>query len=262
MKLAYVALIVLIGYGYSDAWTDMKMPHPVHHKMDSSHPIKGVMSVSASDTFGTWVTTNKDKVYVKKTYDGPWILADPSLKQISVSNLAMWGVNKYGEIFYSASKSPHAKWMKVYGPKLKQVTVSDNGQVWGLTSKGLLYNRQGHKWEYIKPSPKSQSVSVGHSGVWAVGERGAIWVRPGSYGGNSVGGQWKKIPGWLWKIHSTNGFVFGITKKGEVYKRVISHKNQFGEKWEKMNLKATSIAAKGNQLFGINKDAKLMKTVV
>jgi len=257
MKLAYVALIVLLGYGYSDAWTDMKMPHPVQHPT-----IKGVMSVSASNTFGTWVTTNKDEVYVKKTSDGPWTLANPSLRQISVSNLAMWGVNKYGEIFYSASKSPHAKWMKVYGPKLKQVTVSDNGQVWGLTSKGLLYNRQGYKWEYIKPSPKSQSVSVGHSGVWAVGERGAIWVRPGSYGGNSVGGQWKKIPGWLWKIHSTNGFVFGITKKGEVYKRVISQKKPFGDKWEKMNLKATSIAAKGNQLFGINKDAQLMKTVV
>lgn len=253
MKLAYIALVVLLGYEYSDAaaWSDAKMPHPV----------QWLRSVASSDGFGTWVTTGKDDVYVKKTANGPWLKADPSLRHISVSKKAAWGVNAKGEIYTTTSKSHTAPWTKVYGPKLKQISVSINGQVWGIAAKGALYNRQGQKWKFIPPIP-SQSVSAGHSGIWAVGTRGAVWVRPGSYGGSNIGGKWKQITGSMVKIHSTNGFVFGLNRNGDVFKREITRSFPFGKEWVKMgDLKKTSyIAADGKKLFGIAA-SKLVESV-
>ena len=90
-------------------------------------------------------------------------------------------------------------WMQTDG-KLKHVTVSPRGFVWGVNRNDEVFHRQGITncnvdgsfWKQIDGSLKQ--ISNGRSGVWGVNANDQIFYREGTFGDNgSEGSSWVQV---------------------------------------------------------------------
>ena len=78
--------------------------------------------------------------------------------------------------------------------------------------------------EKVARSPRGlQSVSVGASGVWAVGKKSAVYVRLGIDARNPGGRQWKKVVGKLVQVDSGPlGSVCGVSVTDAIFCKIGS----------------------------------------
>ena len=111
-------------------------------------------------------------------------------------------------------------WKKVDG-RLKHVSVSNKGHVWGVSAVDNIFIREGTNnsnpggtnWKQIPG--KLKQISVGKSGVWGVNAQNHIYYRTGTYGDSgSEGSGWQQVSGRF------------LTRNALLIAKVISGKNK------------------------------------
>ena len=101
-----------------------------------------------------------------------WNQIAGSLKQISVGNASnVWGVNSDDEIYRRSGNS----WTQVSGA-LKHVSVANDGTVWGVNDDDEIYRWNGGAWDQVAGALKQISVSSA-SLVWGVNSADRIYTR-------------------------------------------------------------------------------------
>merc|ERR1712147_302195 len=104
-----------------------------------------------------------------------------------------------------------ANWQRMPG-HLRNLDVSDNGNVWGASSDGKLWRWTGKGWQNI--AGRGIIVTTGRAGVWHVNSAGNIYYRKGTYGdGNTAGHGWTHVPGKLMQIEVNGHSVVGVTQE-------------------------------------------------
>ena len=109
-----------------------------------------------------------------------------------------------------SSLSPSGTQWKNTDWKLKHVTVSPRGFVWGVNASDEVFYRQGISdcnvggsfWKPINGSLKQ--ISNGRSGVWGVNANDEIFYREGTFGDNgSEGTSWIQVSDFIGRLLSS-----------------------------------------------------------
>ncbi|HBE81562.1 MAG TPA: hemopexin repeat-containing protein [Pyrinomonadaceae bacterium] len=153
------------------------------------------------------------------------IAARAPMKQVSIgSDGKLWGVDtsdniyRWDAMFYGARILRIGEFVgeevggivQVPG-KLKQISVGNAENVWGVNAGGEIYRWNGTTW--IKVPGVLKQVSVGSDGsVWG--------VNPGDEIFRWTGSSWEKIPGGLNNISvADSGLVWGVNRDGQIVSR-------------------------------------------
>ena len=143
-------------------------------------------------------------------YENTWEQISGKLKQISVGDGGeVWGVNSANDIY---RYNGNQTWTQIAG-KLKHVSVGQNGVVWGIGPSDTIHRYNGNNtWTTISGSLKQ--VDVGPLGeVWGVNSSNNIF----RYNGNNT---WTQVTGASLKYVSVgeSGVVFGVAPDGKIYR--------------------------------------------
>ena len=115
-----------------------------------------------------------------------------ALRQLSVGDTSMWGVNSDGRLIMRrgiSEDTPMGKdWATVDAEPMKHVTCTAKGHVWAIDTKDKIWYRKGAcnaspngtTWKTISGSLKQ--VSAGHCGVWGINADQCVYYRLNSYG--------------------------------------------------------------------------------
>jgi len=177
---------------------------------------------------GVWCVDKYDNVYMLNS-NGTWSRINGRLVQVS-SGASVWGVNREGEIYKYLGNH---QWQRIEGVPMSTVDVSNKGHVWGVGIDGLIYRRTSSSWEMIKaPGVTARQISVGDSGVWAVGYRGrlqnvpCVIYRNQTVGDDDVAGRvWTNVNtqnnAFQW-IASLTGIVIAVDNANDIwYKNMV-----------------------------------------
>ena len=131
----------------------------------------------------------------------------------------MYTVSNHGFLFPSpppprplsgSTLSPSGTEWKYTDGRLKHVTVSPRGFVWGVNANDQVFHRQGISdckvdgsfWKLINGSLKQ--ISNGRSGVWGVNANDEIFYREGTFGDNgSEGTSWIQVSDFIGRLLSS-----------------------------------------------------------
>ncbi|PVD26561.1 hypothetical protein C0Q70_14238 [Pomacea canaliculata] len=217
------------------------------------------------------VSSGPDLILLRPgTYQAPletgteWTLVLGRLRQLDVGTDIVVGVSSIDEIFYrkniTGEHPTGSGWVTLDG-RLKQVTVSPNGTIWGVSHDNLIFFRKGislHRpggtsWQKVDGS--LTQISAGPSGVWGVDANEDIFYREGTYGGHiTVGSGWTPVSGKLTYITSGSGMVLGVSSKTEMFRRTgISETNPTGYKWDKFGEGQIMIEEYGGTMWMVSR---------
>jgi len=153
-----------------------------------------------------------------------WNEVGGSLKQISVGNASnVWGVNLYDDIYQRSGNT----WVHIPG-KLKHVSVGCDGTTWGVSAGDYIYRRDGATWTQIGGLLKQISVgSASH--VWGVNYKDDIFQWNGS-GWVNVGGNLKHVS------VGCDGTVWGVNASDDIFRRDGSSWTNIGGKLKQIEV--------------------------
>ena len=107
----------------------------------------GLFKSISNGRLGTWALDDAGKVFYQQ--DDEWKMSSTQpLEQISVGKNAVWGVSSDGGVWKSDESSGSMIWSKVDG-NLKQISASDNGNVWGTSAGGKVMRREHEEWKPV-----------------------------------------------------------------------------------------------------------------
>ncbi|XP_037098194.1 tectonin beta-propeller repeat-containing protein 2 isoform X1 [Syngnathus acus] len=213
-----------------------------------------------------WLAQSKKDLFCVWDQDGelrPSTVTLPpevELTQLSACHDALWGLDVHGRVFIrtlSLSCPTGLHWTSLDLNQLgcvRLVSISCGSQnVWALDSRGLVYFRVGTQplnpnmmlpaWIHIEPPVQPvgvQLVSIETSPndchLWAVDNRGAVFVRMGLSDEMPVGTDWDLVPGL-----SVNQLVLSCRTvwvrcvNGDLARRYgVSDRNPAGDYWKKI----------------------------
>ena len=107
----------------------------------------GTLKSISNGRLGTWALDDAGKVFHQQGDEWKMSSNQP-LEQISVGKNAVWGVASDGGVWKSDDSSGSMKWGKVDG-KLKQISASENGHVWGTSTDGKVMRREHDEWKPV-----------------------------------------------------------------------------------------------------------------
>ncbi|MCP4078198.1 MAG: hypothetical protein GY744_18690, partial [Gammaproteobacteria bacterium] len=153
--------------------------------------------------------------------------------------------------------TPITPWVKVDG-KLNDISVADDGTVWGIDSNNGIYSRNTDNSAREKisglPGQFMSIVQLSHDSdsgvVWGVNSNNEIYHRKDDIS------EWGKVPGRLKQVSvAADGTVWGVNKKNEIYRR-----NSDDSAWEKVpgRLKQISVAC-DSTIWGVNKKNEIYR---
>jgi len=144
--------------------------------------------VSVTNNGDVWGVNKNDNIYFKSANDDGWtqIGNDTTmLKQISVSSNGehVWGVNSDNLIYFWDG----GRFLQFPHGTLKQVEVTDDGDVWGVNKNDKIYFKSANDdgWTHVgTDTTMLDYISVSGDGkqVWGVNDDGAIYQWNGSFG--------------------------------------------------------------------------------
>ena len=98
------------------------------------------------------------------------------------------------------------EWVRVAG-RLKQVTVSPKGSVWGVGPSDVIYFREGTSRRnkagtaWVEQCGALKQISAGHAGVWGVTSEGVIYYRKGTFDDpGHEGFNWISVSRGVWRV--------------------------------------------------------------
>ncbi|CAB4424458.1 unnamed protein product [Rhizophagus irregularis] len=166
-----------------------------------------VSNISVGADFSIWCTTKDHKIYrLVGGIDGKWMRIDGFLKQISVGDENnVWGVNSKDEVFYRRNNI----WVQAPG-NLSQVSVGADGTCWGVNANHEIFRWDGEKWIPVDGSLKQIKVASIHH-IVGVNDKNEIYLWEN--------GDWNLIEGGLLKYVSISpeGNIWGINNNDEIW---------------------------------------------
>jgi len=232
---------------------------------------------------GVWAVKNDYTVlYREGTGHGmgvqgtAWTAIMGKMRQVSVGNQVVWGVNTADEVFVRVGlnkEEPKGKeWTKIDG-SMKIVSVGSSGICWAVDKKDTVWRRLGAKesnpigtkWQSV--TGRLTHISVGNSGIWGISPKNEVMYRDQTYGlpGEGEGSGWTKVDGFMVDINSGENCVTGVSANGELWYRAgIDQTNPMGNNWFKLktgadkNIEWKLAAIYSDHLFGTDKEDTLM----
>ncbi len=137
-----------------------------------------------------------------------WESIPGSLKQISMSaDGELWGVN-FDDAIY---RRTGASWTQIDG-RLKHVSAGSKSNIWGVNSNNNIYQWNGSGWNYLPGDLKVISAAADGS-VWGVNTNGQIWYKAlGASSWNPTSGSFTYVT-----AGSANN-VWALNANNQVYK--------------------------------------------
>ena len=202
-------------------------------------------------SYHTWCTNIHGSVYFLQP-SGYWKKIGGILKQVSVGESEVWGVNGWDMVFRRSgidSVNPSGtSWVKVVG-LLRQITAGDTGIVWGVNRFGQLWHRRSGGWK--KFSGYFKWASCGKYGCWVIRNDGSSSFRLGVNASNPGGVEWKDSGGSFKQLDtSVRGEVYAVDNAGQVYTREgITGNLPEGKKWSKFGTKSFKHITAGDKVL-------------
>ncbi|XP_057715416.1 tectonin beta-propeller repeat-containing protein 2 isoform X1 [Corythoichthys intestinalis] len=227
-----------------------------------------VTSSAAPHKEGTflWLAQSKKDLFCVWDQDGelrPSTVTLPQeveLTQLSACRDALWGLDCHGRVFIrslSASCPAGLHWTALDLSQLgsvRLVSISCGSQnVWALDSRGLVYFRVGTQplnpnmmlpaWIHIEPPDQPvgvQLISIETSPndrfLWALDNRGTVFVRTGLNDEMPVGTNWDLVPGLtVSQLVLSCQTVWVRCVNGDLARRYgVSDRNPAGDYWKKI----------------------------
>ncbi|XP_029981998.1 tectonin beta-propeller repeat-containing protein 2 isoform X1 [Sphaeramia orbicularis] len=183
------------------------------------------------------------------------------LSHLSACRDALWGLDAHGRVWIrtlSPSCPTGLTWtpldLSQLGPGVRLVSVSCGSQnVWAVDSRGVVYFRVGTQplnpsmmlpaWIHIEPP--AQPIGVQLVGIqtspndrllWALDNRGSVFVRIGLSEEMPVGTDWELVPGLaVAQLLLSSRTVWVRCVNGDVARRYgVSEKNPAGDYWKRI----------------------------
>ncbi|XP_077420740.1 tectonin beta-propeller repeat-containing protein 2 isoform X2 [Vanacampus margaritifer] len=213
-----------------------------------------------------WLAQSKKDLFCVWDQDGelrPSTVALPpevELSQLSACHDALWGLDSHGRVSIrtlSSSCPVGLHWTPLDLSQLgsvRLVSISCGSQnVWALDNRGLVYFRVGTQplnpnmmlpaWIHIEPPEQPVGVQLvrietspndGH--LWAVDNRGVVFVRTGLSDQMPVGTNWELVPGLtVSQLVLSCRTVWVRCVNGDLARRYgVSDRNPAGDYWKKI----------------------------
>jgi len=170
------------------------------------------------------------KVAPDTTPGDSWTKIQGGLRQLSVGENSVWGVNADGRVLVRIGIGEESitgrEWATVDGETMKHVSVSNLGHVWACDHRDKIWYRKGANnktvlgstWKSISGNLKQ--ISVGFCGVWGINAEGSVYYRLNTYGDpESEGTGWQKIEGKFQQIYSGGESVLALAANRDIYYR-------------------------------------------
>ncbi|XP_077587757.1 tectonin beta-propeller repeat-containing protein 2 [Stigmatopora nigra] len=213
-----------------------------------------------------WLAQSKKDLFCVWDQDGelrPSTVTLPQeveLTQVSACRDALWGLDAHGRVFIrtlSPSCPAGLDWTLLDLSQLgsvRLVSISCGSQnVWALDSRGLVYFRVGTQplnpnmmlpaWIHIEPPDQpvgvqlvSLETSPNDGFLWALDNRGAVFVRTGLNDGMPIGTNWDLVPGLsVSQLVLSCHTVWVRCVNGDLARRYgVSDRNPAGDYWKKI----------------------------
>jgi hypothetical protein len=223
------------------------------HSANSLTKISGKLVQISSGGMGFWGLSSDDHIWYWKAYVSAPTHAyqhiDGGLHAISAGTHTVWGVSSDGLIWLRTGITPQTPtgnaWVQIAvpaGKKGKDVAVEDMDRaVWLTDTEGGVYFREGishddHKgtgWKKIDGACQ-KDITVGPNGMFCVNSADEVWQRSRSEGGK-IGNGWELdfFEGRLVQLSDGNGYLWGVNKVGELWRRDIACRIDVNSCWKK-----------------------------
>ncbi|MCP4090844.1 MAG: hypothetical protein GY746_13795, partial [Gammaproteobacteria bacterium] len=177
-----------------------------------------------------------------------WVKVDGKLKDISVAeDGTVWGVGLKNEIYRRKDDDSH--WDRIPG-SLVQISHGSDSNVWGINSKDEIYSwKADSSWKFVEGLPSMISISA-DSTAWCVNSNNEIYCRKDN------DSNWMRMPGSLVQIsHGSRSDVWGVNSKDKVYRRKADNSG-----WQNISglLKQVTVAADGT-VCGVNGEGEIYR---
>jgi hypothetical protein len=254
------------------------IPFSWKYKKDES-----MSQIAASPTGALWGVKAAGTVHYRDA-SGSWTDIPGGLKQIAVGGTHVWGVAWNDQLYYRESNS----WVQKEGT-LKQLAVAPNGEVWGLSSTGAIYFRQGPSsrrristsWHHVT-SGNLQQIAVGAEStqccgswscstaepcVWGIANNKAYLYSPPTFRSYSWywEGSWEDKGANLKQISVSQSSteVWGLSSDGRIYSHSGCVYSCASETWQERNgelekLKQIALG-NSNQVWGLDGNDQLLE---
>ncbi len=198
-----------------------------------------------------WALSTSGQIFRCDNPCTSWTKLDGQLKSLDVGEDEIWGANS-GNAIFKRPADGSGQWTTITG-KLKQVSASGNGYIWGVNSEDKIFKCKkpcgngGQGWIVVEGRLKQ--VDGGDKYVYGVNSINEVFAR--SIDGS---GSWRKIPGRMKHVTASgHGYIFGVTESGQTYR---CSKPCVGE-WERMEGKMSQVDATFNALLAIGADSRV-----
>ncbi|XP_028294683.1 tectonin beta-propeller repeat-containing protein 2 isoform X2 [Gouania willdenowi] len=213
-----------------------------------------------------WLAQSRKDLFCVWDQDGELrpssIALPPQVELLHLSSCpdALWGLDAQGQVFIrplTPSCPTGLDWTQLDLSQLGSVRLQNiscgSQNVWAVDSKGLVYFRVGTQplnssmmlpaWILIDPPPQPigvQLVSIQTSPndgrLWALDNRGGVYVRNGLSHQMPVGTDWECVPGvCVHQMVLSSQTVWARCSNGEMCRRYgVSEKNPGGDYWKKI----------------------------
>eukprot|EP00054_Salpingoeca_dolichothecata_P037309 m.10517 g.10517 ORF g.10517 m.10517 type:complete len:552 (-) comp7423_c0_seq1:108-1763(-) len=172
-----------------------------------------------------------------------WFPMNGKLKHISVSlDGERWGVNAEDSVYRRVGKD----WIKMPG-KLKMVSCGSRTEIYGVNGDDNVYKWNGESWD--KLSGKLKYVSVGSDGTcYGVNADDVAYIREGD--------KWAKLPGKLRQIEvGSKDYVVGVNGANNVYRFNVQE-----GKWEQLPGSLTHVTVDNHgRIYGCNQASEIFR---
>ena len=201
-------------------------------------------NVSSNLKGDVWGVNSADQIYRRDPGAPSWKRVSGGLAQISAGDKNVYGVNS-GDSIYRMPVDGTGGWKSI-GGKLKNISGSGAGWVWGVNRTGNIYKCKKpcgttHGWSHVPGGLKQ--ISGGQNEVWGVNSGDDIYKRPVDGTGN-----WKRIGGKLkWVSASNPDYIYGVNSADDIYKC----KKPCTGGWSRVGGKLKQISV-GQQVWGVN----------
>ena len=194
-------------------------------------------------TKSVWGVNGRNEVFQLTTSINRWRYIGKNTRHVTSGGAGVWSIDNQGDVFYRIESVRRAgnKWSKVGGVKLKQIDSGPYGVVYGVSTNGTVFCRDGIEpgtptgkvWMKLKNTPKLSNVSCGALGCWGVNMSGYVWYRHGVSIQNCSGTKWSLVSGRLRQIEvGADGNVCGVDHQDRMYHRIgVKSTNVLGTAW-------------------------------
>ena len=218
----------------------------------------GVYGVTSHHILVKEVTNPEgDHQWVRIQSPNKWRLVD-------IGDQIVWGITTKFKVFQLLKEGTQE--VPIDG-RLRQLSVSPKGDVWGVDLEGTAVQRVEDRWECVDGDEEVHQghilmVAVGQAGVWLITKKHDVFYRMGTQGDRGVPGtSWQRVGGKM-KWISSNKYVWGVGLENQVMIRIgIQPNNPMGTVWKKMGeAHLTQIDAFESDVRGVEYEPEKNKT--